>query len=218
MVAAEALGGLDLGEAGGEASVAEALAEDGVAGVVDAWHASSVYAVSVYTKTVYLLRVPRERARRRCAIGLPEIVLIVVLLAGFCLVVYLAREQRRRTDRLRMTISATRPARLAGAEPERERGADEMSDESTVSADQKKRALSQAVVNAVAQGGRIESQTDEQAVVVYEEPDLLKYLFLTLITLGLYWLGGWLFYRPKKTRRTIIQIDDYGNALVTALS
>ena len=93
-----------------------------------------------------------------------------------------------------------------------------MSDESTVSVDQKKRALSQAVVNAVAQGGRIESQTDEQAIVVYEEHDLLKYLFLTLITLGFYWLGGWLFYRPKKTRRTIIQIDDYGNALVTALS
>ena len=92
------------------------------------------------------------------------------------------------------------------------------SEESGVSVEQKKRALAQAVVNAVAQGGRVESQTDEQAIIVYEDHDLLKYIALTIFTLGLYWFGGWLFYRPRKTRRTIIQIDDYGNALVTPLS
>lgn len=92
-----------------------------------------------------------------------------------------------------------------------------MSSEGEVTIEQKKRALSQAVVNAVAQGGRVESQTDEQAIIAYEGPNIPMYLFLTLITFGIYWLGGWLFYRPKKTRRTILQIDDYGNTLVTDL-
>ena len=92
-----------------------------------------------------------------------------------------------------------------------------MPDEGEVTIEQKKRALSQAVVNAVAQGGRVESQTDEQAIIAYEGPNIPMYLFLTVITIGVYWLGGWLFYRPKKTRRTILQTDDYGNTLVTDL-
>ena len=91
----------------------------------------------------------------------------------------------------------------------------QVEDNGEASVEQKRRALSQAVVQAVAQGGRVESQTDEQAIIVYEGPDLLRYLFLTLITLGFYWLGGWMFYRPRKQRRQIIQIDAFGNALVS---
>ena len=63
LVATEELACLDLGESCGDAGVAEALAEDGVAGVVDARHACSVYAVSVYTKIVYLAGC---RASRQC--------------------------------------------------------------------------------------------------------------------------------------------------------
>ncbi len=78
----------------------------------------------------------------------------------------------------------------------------------------KRRVLAQAVANAVASGARVESQTDDQAIMVRTGPDIPKYALLTIISLGLYWLGGWLFYRPKKERRTIIRIDDLGNTLI----
>ena len=78
----------------------------------------------------------------------------------------------------------------------------------------KRRALSQAVANAVAGGARVESQSDDQAIMVKTGPDILKYALLTVITVGVYWLGGWFFYRPKKEKRTIIRIDDLGNTLI----
>lgn len=92
-----------------------------------------------------------------------------------------------------------------------------MAEQTEVTPENRKRALAQAVVNAAAQGGRVESQTDEQAILVYEENDLLRYLFLTIITLGFYWLGGWMFYRPKKLKRQLIRIDDFGNTVITDL-
>ena len=76
------------------------------------------------------------------------------------------------------------------------------------------KALNTAVANAVARGGRVQSQSAEQAIIVYTGPNIGMYVFLTVITLGFYWAGGWLFYRPKKDRIEIIRIDDDGNTLV----
>ena len=78
----------------------------------------------------------------------------------------------------------------------------------------KQKALNTAVANAVASGARIESQSADQAIVTYVSHDVAKYVLLTVLSFGLYWLGGWLFYRPKKERREIIRIDDDGNTLV----
>ena len=81
-------------------------------------------------------------------------------------------------------------------------------------ANEKAKALNTAVANAVARGGRVQSQSGDQAIIVYTGPDKAKYALLTVISFGLYWLGGWLFYRPKKDRMEIIRIDDDGNTLI----
>ena len=79
------------------------------------------------------------------------------------------------------------------------------------------RALNTAVAQAVARGGRVESQNDEQAIIVYVKHSIAKYVLLTVLTLGVYWLGGWLFYRPKTEKRELIRVDSTGNTLIEKL-
>ena len=81
-----------------------------------------------------------------------------------------------------------------------------------------RRALSTAVAQEVARGWRIESQTDVNAILVRDKNDIAKLVILTVITAGLWWLGGWVFYRPKKQTRLQVQIDEFGQVMVTELS
>lgn len=81
----------------------------------------------------------------------------------------------------------------------------------------RRRALSTAVQNSVAQGWRVESQTDDNAIMVRTKPNILRYVLLTVISLGMYWLGGWLFYRSTMDVRQSINIDDFGNTLIVDL-
>lgn len=150
--------------------------------------------------------------------GLIELLALIIILAVIALAVYTAVEQTRRRRRVHDWAAEENARRKSAGTASRSAGRSSgMAEQTEVTPENRKRALAQAVVNAAAQGGRVESQTDEQAILVYEENDLLRYLFLTIITLGFYWLGGWMFYRPKKLKRQLIRIDDFGNTVITDL-
>jgi hypothetical protein len=80
------------------------------------------------------------------------------------------------------------------------------------SLEQRKELLARAVANQVRQGGRVESQTDYQAVLVTgKSVNHILHLILTLVTLGL-WALVWIvlaFIGGEK--RMVIDVDEYGN-------
>ena len=84
------------------------------------------------------------------------------------------------------------------------------------SPEDRKEALANAVATAVAQGKRIESQSDYQAIVVKgKRVNHILHLLLTLITVG-FWVLVWIplvIWGGEK--REIIRVDEYGNTLVT---
>lgn len=82
---------------------------------------------------------------------------------------------------------------------------------------QLRQALANAVAQHVAMGGRVESRTDENALLVFEKNDVVKLIILTVLTGGFWWLGGWVFYRPKKHSRKSLTVDEFGNVLTTDL-
>lgn len=85
----------------------------------------------------------------------------------------------------------------------------------TKSSDYRKKALAQAVATKVAQGNRVESQADYQAVLVRgKKPNHTLHLILTIITLGTWGLVWIVVAILQKEHRTIIQVDEYGNTLV----
>lgn len=83
------------------------------------------------------------------------------------------------------------------------------------SAAERKKQLAQAVQAQVVQGGRIESQSDFQAVIIKGKPvNHVLHLILTLVTFS-FWLWVWIalaiFAGEKKS---IVSVDEYGNVLV----
>jgi len=83
------------------------------------------------------------------------------------------------------------------------------------STDERKASLARTVANLVAQGRRVESQSDYQAVLIRgRHVRHILHLVLTIITVGLWapiWLAMWLLYRE---RREIAAVDEYGNVSV----
>lgn len=83
------------------------------------------------------------------------------------------------------------------------------------SADERKAVLARTVANLVAQGRRVESQSDYQAVLIRgRHVRHVLHLVLTIITAGAWaiiWLVLWLIYRE---RREIASVDEYGNVSV----
>lgn len=82
--------------------------------------------------------------------------------------------------------------------------------------EQRKRALAQAVQNEVVAGWRIESQTDEMAVLSKGgNVNHTLHLILTLVTCttwSIVWLIVWLMGQRKTLT---LRADDYGNILRT---
>ena len=73
--------------------------------------------------------------------------------------------------------------------------------------------LDQAVMYAVAQGGRVESRTAYQAVIVYgQKANHVLHAILTLFTC-LLWGIVWLMIGKGNERREVLQVDPYGNLL-----
>jgi hypothetical protein len=84
----------------------------------------------------------------------------------------------------------------------------------TRSDDQKKRQLADAIQRQVVQGGRVESQSDFQAVIVHGQPvNHTLHVLLSIFTCGL-WLIPWLVLGVAGgEKRTVVSVDDYGNVL-----
>lgn len=84
------------------------------------------------------------------------------------------------------------------------------------SADERKASLARTVSNQLAQGWRVESQSDYQAVLAKgKRIGHGLHLFLTIITLGLWgfvWLLLWIINREQ---RQIANVDEYGNVSVS---
>ena len=87
----------------------------------------------------------------------------------------------------------------------------------TPTPEENRRTLASAVQNAVVAGWRVESQTQEQAIMVRgKSPNHLLHLILCILTLGIWalvWIALVIFGGEK---RQIITIDEFGNTLISA--
>ena len=86
------------------------------------------------------------------------------------------------------------------------------------SADARKEALARLTTSEIAQGARVESQSDFQAVLVRgHRLNNTLHLILTLLTAGLWgivWIALALFGGEK---RSVAAVDEWGNASVQKL-
>jgi hypothetical protein len=86
------------------------------------------------------------------------------------------------------------------------------------SADERKEILGRAIHTQVAQGARVESQGDYQAILVKgHRPNHMLHLVLTIVTVGLWgfvWLGMIAFGGEK---RMSASVDDWGNTNIQNL-
>jgi hypothetical protein len=79
---------------------------------------------------------------------------------------------------------------------------------------QGRRNLAQAVAREVAGGYRIESQSDDQAVLVKGKGvNHTLHLILSLITCGVWALVWLIMYFVAKPKRVILTLDEFGNVL-----
>jgi hypothetical protein len=85
----------------------------------------------------------------------------------------------------------------------------------TVSVEERKAALAQAIAGQIAQGYRVDSQSDFQAVVVKgKRPSHLLHLVLTIITLGL-WAIVWIVLSlTMHVHRRLVTVNELGNTTV----
>jgi hypothetical protein len=85
----------------------------------------------------------------------------------------------------------------------------------TASVEERKAALAQAIAGQIAQGYRVESQSDFQAVVVKgKRPNHLLHLVLTIITAGV-WLIVWIILSiTMHVHRRIIEVNEFANTTV----
>jgi hypothetical protein len=75
--------------------------------------------------------------------------------------------------------------------------------------------LAQAVAGQIAQGYRVESQSEFQAVVVKgKRPSHLLHLVLTIITLGLWGIVWITLSITMHIHRRIVQVNEFGNTTV----
>lgn len=86
------------------------------------------------------------------------------------------------------------------------------------SPDERKQILARQIGNLVAQGRRVESQGDYQAVLVHgHRPNHVLHLILTLVTLGI-WVIGWIVIAiVGGEKREMVQVDEWGNPSVQRL-
>ncbi len=91
-------------------------------------------------------------------------------------------------------------------------------DSSTRPDAERKKMLADAIQRQVVQGGRVESQSDFQAVIVHgQHVNHTLHVLISVFTCGL-WLIPWLVMGAVGgEKRTVVSIDEYGNALTQDL-
>lgn len=85
----------------------------------------------------------------------------------------------------------------------------------TISSEERHRILANYIGSEVSRGARIESQTPEQAVIVYGKPvNHLLHFLIGFPTVGVWWITVWpalaVFGGEK---RKVVRIDEYGNII-----
>jgi hypothetical protein len=84
--------------------------------------------------------------------------------------------------------------------------------------EQRKRVLADSIQREVVQGGRVESQSEFQAVIVYgHRPNHTLHAIVTLFTCGLWGIVWIVIALTGGEKRKMITVDDYGNPLVQQL-
>jgi hypothetical protein len=83
------------------------------------------------------------------------------------------------------------------------------------SSEERKELLARTVTGQVANGARVESQSDYQAVVVRGKAvNHVLHLIITLVTLAL-WAPVWIVMAiVGGEKRSMVTVDEYGNAAV----
>jgi hypothetical protein len=90
--------------------------------------------------------------------------------------------------------------------------------ESKKSPDERKKLLAESIQREVVQGARVESQSEFQAVMVKgERPNHTLHAIITLFTCGLWGIVWIVIGLTGGERRTMVVVDEYGNALVQNL-
>jgi len=81
---------------------------------------------------------------------------------------------------------------------------------------EQKAVLNQQIQQAVAKGGRVESQSDTMAVIVYGgSANHILHLLLTIFTGGL-WLIVWIIAAMASgEKRQVITVDESGNVKIS---
>jgi hypothetical protein len=86
------------------------------------------------------------------------------------------------------------------------------------SADERKEALARAIHTQVAQGARVESQSDFQAILVTgHRPNHLLHFFIGLVTLGIWWLVWIGIALAGGEKRMAVSVDEWGNTNIQRL-
>jgi hypothetical protein len=84
--------------------------------------------------------------------------------------------------------------------------------------EQRKKILADSIQREVIQGSRVESQSEFQAVLVHgERPNHVLHAIITFFTCGLWGIVWIVIALTGGERRTMIVVDDYGNALIQRL-
>ncbi len=93
-----------------------------------------------------------------------------------------------------------------------------MGENGTKTDSERKQSLASTVTNMVAQGRRVESQSDFQAVLVRgHRPNHLLHLIVTCFTFGL-WAIVWLVLTfAGGEKRETVTVDEYGNVQIQRL-
>jgi hypothetical protein len=86
------------------------------------------------------------------------------------------------------------------------------------SADERKEALARLVTAQVANGARVESQSDYQAVLVHgHRLNNTLHLILTLVTLGVWGIVWLLLALFGGEKREVASVDEWGNSSIQRL-
>lgn len=86
------------------------------------------------------------------------------------------------------------------------------------SSDDRKALLAQTVSSEIAQGARIESQSEYQAVLVRGKPiNHILHLILTLVTCGIWGIVWIILASTGGEKRSVASVDDFGNVTVQRL-
>lgn len=85
-------------------------------------------------------------------------------------------------------------------------------------ADERKEALGRAIHAQVAQGARVESQGDYQAILVKgHRPNHVLHLILGFVTFGVWWLVWAVLALAGGEKRSSVNVDEWGNTNIQKL-